>query len=169
MSENMKNSAEATKLEKISFHSNPKEDNAKECSNYHTILLISHAIKQGYAQIPSSQASAVRELRTSRGTSQVQKRQRNQRSNCQHLLAHREKKGIPEKNLLLLHWLCKACDCDNKLWKVLRVGNIRPPYLPAEKSVCRSRSNSQKQTWNNRLVQNWGRNTSRLCIVTLLI
>ena len=33
MSENMKNSAEATKLEKISFQSNPKEDNAKECSN----------------------------------------------------------------------------------------------------------------------------------------
>ena len=45
MSANMRNSTEATKLEKISFHSNPKEDNAKEHSNYHTILLISHAIK----------------------------------------------------------------------------------------------------------------------------
>ena len=25
---------------------------------------------------------------------------------CQHLLGHRESKGIPEKTLLLLHWLC---------------------------------------------------------------
>ena len=29
----------------VSFHSNPKESNAKECSNYHTIALISHASK----------------------------------------------------------------------------------------------------------------------------
>jgi len=28
-----------------------------------------------------------------------------------------------------------------KLWKILRDGNIRPPYLPPEKPVCRSRSN----------------------------
>ena len=36
----------ATGLEKDSFHSNPKEKgNAKECSNYHTIALISHASK----------------------------------------------------------------------------------------------------------------------------
>ena len=30
----------ATELEKVSFHSNPKE---RQCSNYHTIALISHA------------------------------------------------------------------------------------------------------------------------------
>ena len=28
---------------KVSFHSNPKKGNAKECSKYHTILLILHA------------------------------------------------------------------------------------------------------------------------------
>ena len=28
-------------LQKVSFHSNPKKGNAKECSNYHTIALIS--------------------------------------------------------------------------------------------------------------------------------
>ena len=33
----------ATGLEKVHFHSNAKESNAKECSNYHTIALISHA------------------------------------------------------------------------------------------------------------------------------
>ena len=38
----------------------------------------------------------------------------------------------------------KAFDCvdHNKLWKILRDGKTRPPYLPPEKSVCRSRSNS---------------------------
>ena len=35
----------ATGLEKVSFHSNPKKGNAKECSNYRTIALISHASK----------------------------------------------------------------------------------------------------------------------------
>ena len=35
----------ATGLEKVSFHSNPKKGNAKECSNYHTIALISYTSK----------------------------------------------------------------------------------------------------------------------------
>ena len=35
----------ATGLKKVSFHSNPKKENAKECSNYCTIALISHASK----------------------------------------------------------------------------------------------------------------------------
>ena len=43
MPANVQNSAVATGLEKVSFHSNPKKGNAKECSNYHTIALISHA------------------------------------------------------------------------------------------------------------------------------
>ena len=40
MPANFENSAVATGLEKVHFHSN-----AKECSNYHTIALISHASK----------------------------------------------------------------------------------------------------------------------------
>ena len=40
MPANLENSAVATGLEKVSFYSN-----AKECSNYHTIALISHASK----------------------------------------------------------------------------------------------------------------------------
>ena len=32
-------------------------------------------------------------------------------------------------------------------------GKTRPPDLPPEKSVCRSRSNSLNWTWNHRLVQ----------------
>ena len=41
----LENSAVATGLEKVSFHSNPKKGNAKECSNYCTIALISHTSK----------------------------------------------------------------------------------------------------------------------------
>ena len=40
MPTNLENSAVATGLEKVSFHSN-----AKECSNYRTIVLISHISK----------------------------------------------------------------------------------------------------------------------------
>ena len=40
MPANMENSEVATGLEKVSFHSSPKE-----CSNYRTIALISHANK----------------------------------------------------------------------------------------------------------------------------
>ena len=45
MPANLENSAVASGLEKVSFHSNPKERQCKECSNYHTIALISHASK----------------------------------------------------------------------------------------------------------------------------
>ena len=65
----------------------------------------------------------------------------------------------------------KAFDCvdHNKLENSERDGNTRPPNLPLEKSVCRSGSNSSNWTWNNRLVPNRKRGTSRLYIVTLLI
>ena len=35
----------ATRLEKVSFHSNPKEGHCQQCSNYHTIAFIAHASK----------------------------------------------------------------------------------------------------------------------------
>ena len=45
MPANLKNSAVTTGLEKALFIQIPKEGNAKECSNYCTITLISHASK----------------------------------------------------------------------------------------------------------------------------
>ena len=42
---NLENSAVSTGLEKVSFHSNAKKGNPKECSNCHTIALIVHASK----------------------------------------------------------------------------------------------------------------------------
>ena len=45
MPANLENSAVATGLEKVSFHSNPKERQCQRISNYCTIALISHASK----------------------------------------------------------------------------------------------------------------------------
>ena len=58
------------------------------------------------------------------------------------MLDHRKSKRVPEKHLLC--WLCQSLCCVdyNKLWKSSRDGNTRPPDLPPEKSVWRSRSNS---------------------------
>ena len=42
---NLENSAVATGLEKVSFHSNLKKRQCRECSNYSTVALISHASK----------------------------------------------------------------------------------------------------------------------------
>ena len=81
----------------------PKKGNAKECSNYCTIALISHASKvmlkilqarfQQYVnrELPDVQAG----FKKGRGT----------RDQCQHLLDHRKSKRIPEKHLLLHHWI----------------------------------------------------------------
>ena len=45
MSANLENTAVTTRLEKASFHSSPQKSNAKEHSNYCTIVLISHVSK----------------------------------------------------------------------------------------------------------------------------
>ena len=73
------------------------------------------------------------------------KRQRNQRSNCQHLLDHQKRKRVPEKYLLLLYWPCQSlwlCGSQQSVENSSRDGNTRPLDLPLEKSVCRSRTNS---------------------------
>ena len=65
----------------------------------------------------------------------------------------------------------KACDCvdHNKLEIFEGDGNTGPSDLPLEKPICRSGSNSENWTWNNRLVPNRKRSMPRLYIVTLLI
>ena len=67
----------------------------------------------------------MRELRNSRCSSWIYKRQRNQRSNCQHpLLDHGKSKRIPEKHLALLTmvkpltvWITINCGKFWKRWK----------------------------------------------------
>ena len=65
--------------------------------------------QQGNGQNPTSQASTAHEPRIFRCTSWIQKRKRNQRSSCQHLLEYRESKKIPEIYLLLLLLNCFSC------------------------------------------------------------
>ena len=102
-------------------------------------------------------------------SSETCSRQRNQRSSFQHLLDHRKSKRIPEKHLLLLHWL-KFWLCDhNKLENSSRDGNTRPLYLSPEKPVCGSRSNSGNWTMEQLSGSKLGEEQTRLCIVTLLI
>ena len=143
MPANLENSAVATGLEKVSFHSNPKKGNAKECPNYFTIALISHARKvmlkilqarlQQYVnrELPDVQAG----FRKGRGT-------RDQIANIHWIM---EKAREFRKNIYFCFIdYAKAFDCvdHNKLWKILRDGNTRPPDLPLEKPICRSGSNS---------------------------
>ena len=45
MPANLENSAVATGLEKVNFHSNPEERQCQECSDYCTSALISHTSK----------------------------------------------------------------------------------------------------------------------------
>ena len=112
-------------------------------TTYHTIALISHASK-GMLQILQARLQQYinRELpdvqagfRKGRGT-------RDQIANIRWII----KKGREfQKNIYFCFIdYAKATDCvdHNKLWKILRDGNTRPPGLPPEKSVCRSRSNS---------------------------
>ena len=54
MPANLENSAVATGLEKVSFHSNPKERQCQECSDYRTIALISHASKVMFKVLQAS-------------------------------------------------------------------------------------------------------------------
>ena len=78
---------------------------------------------QSNAQNFLSQASKVCESWTSRCSSWIQKRQRNQRSNWQHLLGHRKSKRVPEKHLLLLYWLHQSLCVHH--WKAKWWGNVK--------------------------------------------
>ena len=121
----------------------PKKGNTKECSNYHTIALISHAGKvmlkilqarlQQYLtrELPDVQAG----FRKGRGT----------KDQIAYICWIIEKAREFQKSI----YFCfinytKAFDCvdHNKLWKTLRDGNTRPSYPSPKKPVCRSRSNS---------------------------
>ena len=121
----------------------PKKGNAKEFSNYHTIALISHASKvmlkilQTYLrqyvnwELPNVPAG----FRKGRGT----------RDQIAHILWIIEKARVFQKNIYFCFIdYAKVFDCVDhiKLENSSRDGSTRPPYLPPEKSVCRSRSNS---------------------------
>ena len=93
----------ATRLIKFSFHSNTKEGQCQRMFKLpHNCTYFT--IQQGLTQYSPNQSSTVHELRTSGCTNWIQKTQRNQRSNCQHLLDRKKARGFQKKHLLLLHW-----------------------------------------------------------------
>ena len=121
----------------------PKKGNAKECSNYCTVVLISHTSKvvlkilqarlQQYVnrELPDVQAG----FRKGIGT-------RDQIANICWII---EKAREFQKNIYFCFIdYAKAFDCvdHNELENSERDGNTRPPDLPLEKPVCRSGSNS---------------------------
>ena len=121
----------------------PKKGNAKECSNYPTVALISHASKvmlkilqvrlqqNVNRELPDVQAG----FRKGGGT-------RDQISNIFWIIE--KAREFQKKHLFLLHWLRQnlwLCGSQQTLKNSSRDGNPRPPYWPPEESVCRSRSN----------------------------
>ena len=76
----------------------PKKGNAKECSNYHTIALISHASNVMFKILQARLQQYVKRELTDVYTSWVSKRQRNQRSNCQPWLDYGDSREVPEKH-----------------------------------------------------------------------
>ena len=92
-------------LKRSVFFPISKKGNAKECSNCCTVALISHASKVMLKILQMRLQQYVKQVRNSRCSSWILKRQSNQRSTCQHLLDHRRIKRIPEKHLFLPHWL----------------------------------------------------------------
>ena len=118
-----------------------KKGNAKECSNYHTIALISHTSKvmlkilqarlQQYmdCELPDVQAG----FRKGRGT-------RDQISNIQKSLKKQESPRKTSVSALLTMpkpLTVSIATVENSS----RDGNTRPPDLPLEKPICRSGSN----------------------------
>ena len=112
MPANLENSEVATGLEKVSFHSNPKERQCQECSNYCTIALITHAGKiilkilqarlQQYVnrELPDVQAG----FRKGKGT-------RDQTDNTQWMIKKDSSRKISTSALLIM---------PNKLWKLFK-------------------------------------------------
>ena len=136
MSANLENSAVATGLEKVSYIPIPKKGNAKECSNYCTIALISHASKvmlkilqarlQQYmnSELPDVQAG----FRKGRGT-------RDQITNICWII---KKAREFQKNIYFCFIdYAKAFDCvdHNKLWKFFKRWEYQTTW-PVSWEIC---------------------------------
>ena len=121
----------------------PKKGNAKECSNYCTVALISHTSKVMLKILQARLQQYVNHelldvqtcLRKGRGT-------RDQTVNS-HWIIKKTRKFQKNIYFCFIDYAKAFAYLDlNKLENSSRDGNTRPPDLPLEKSVCRSGSNS---------------------------
>ena len=121
----------------------PKKVNAKECSNYHTTVFISLANKVMLKILQARLQQYVnREFPNVQAGFRKGREIRKQMTNIHWVI---DKAREFQKNI---HFsfidYAKAFDCvdHNRLWKIIRDGNTRPPYLPPEKPGFGLRSNS---------------------------
>ena len=156
----------ATGLERSVFIPIPKKGNAKECSNYRTIALISHTCKVMFKILQARLQQYVNQFPDVQAGFRQGRETRDQIANICWII---EKTREFQKNIYF--WFIdyvKVFDCvdHNKLWKILQDIGI-PDHL-----TCLLRNlyaGQEHWTWNNKLVPNWERSTSRLYVVTLLI
>ena len=131
MPANLENSAVATGLEKVSFHSNPKE---RQCSNYRTVALISHASKVMFKILQARlQQYMDCELLDIQAAFRKSRGMRDQIANIHWIIG---KAREFQKNICFIDY-AKVFDCvdHNKLENSSRDENTRPPDLPPEKSI----------------------------------
>ena len=128
---------------RLVFISIPKKSNAKECSNYHIIALISHTSKVMFKIIKARlQQNVNHELPDVQAGFRKGRITRDQIANICWII---EKAREFLKNIYFCfidHVGGFDCVDHNKLENSERDGNTRPPDLPPEKSICRSGSNS---------------------------
>ena len=129
MPANLENSTVATGLENVSFHSNPKERQAKGCSNCHTIALISHASKVMLNILQARHQQNVNcELPDVKGGFRKGRGTIDQIANICWII---EKAREFQRNIYFFFIdYAKAFDCGdhNKLWKILKEMGI-PEHL----------------------------------------
>ena len=136
MPANLENSAVATGLQKFTFRSNPKEKQSKECSNYHTIALISDATKVMLKILQARLQQYMNcELREFQAGFRKGRGDRDQMANiCCIIIKAREL-----QNNIYFCFIdhAKAFDCVdyNKLWEILQMMEYQT-FLPASWEIC---------------------------------
>ena len=172
MSANLENSAVATGLEKVSFHSNPKE---RQCQRIFKLLHnCCHLIcQQNNAQNSSSQASTVRKLLKNfqmfkldlEKAAELEIKLPKSAGSLKKQKNSRQMSTSASVTMLKLQtvWITTNCGKFFRRWE-------NQTIFPASCETCRQVKKQQlNQTWNNRLVSYWERSMSRLYIVMLLI
>ena len=160
-----------TGLEKVSFHFNPKERQSQRMLKLPCNCTYSHASKVMLKILQARLQQYVNcELPDVQAGFRKGREARDQIANIHWII---KKAREFQKNICFCFIdYAKAFDCvdHNKLRKILKEMGI-PDHLTC---LLRNLYAGQKatvwnQTWNNRLVPNWERTTTRLYIVTLLI
>ena len=120
----------------------PKKGNAKECSDYHTITLISHASKVcSKFSKPGFNSTWTMNFQIFKLDLEMAEEPEILWMIC--WIIEKAKEFQKNINFCFIDY-AKAFDCvdHNKLENSERNGNTRPPDLPLEKPICRSGSNN---------------------------